>query len=268
METIPLCTALVQFFKNAPCRQEFQKLLRKGDDNWHMLFANCAVSFLDDFRIEEGLALYDFELETGFDEQPLIHYQGSKASLLMAKGEFEAAKELYEENIQLSRDNLGDDAGTELVRTLCYYGNLLRVMELYEASEDVFLEAIDKSGNPMYDGSNSLPWVKWQYAKLLHDMKREEELPTKVKELKDFAEAGIQRAYPRSQSDIDVGLEYLARNQNTMSKLYQSAKFRAEAQLQKYTTGIVETETLEALRELHPDWATLTYPELLQRIPY
>lgn len=268
METMPLCAALVQFFKDAPCRKAFQKLLCKGDENWHMLFANCAVSFLDDFKVDEGLELYDLELEAAFDEQRLIHYQGSKASLLIAKGEFEAAKELYEENLQLSRENLGDDAGTELVRTLCYYGNLLRIMKLYEASEKAFLEAKDKAGIPMYDGNDSLPWIEWQYAKLLHDMNREEELPARLDGLRDFAAAAIQRAYPKSQSDIDVGLAYLAKNQNTMSKLYQSAKFRAEAQLQKYTTGAVDAETLDALRELHPDWATLTYPELLQRIPY
>lgn len=266
-EALPLVDALVRFLGNETPEQ-VHKLLRGEDENWHILFANCAVSFLDDFEIERGLQLYDLPLREAFDEQPLIHYQGSKASLLMANGCFEEAKALYEENIKLSLENEGDPAGTELVRTLCYYGNLLRVMARYTEAESVFQEAMEKSGDSMYDGSNSLPWVQWQYAKLLYDVGRADEVATFTPPLPDFAVAGLQRAYPKTTEELEGGLKYIVERQNPMSKLYQSAKLRGEAQVQVHQTGQVSPDTLVKLQSLHPDWNELTYPELLQRIPY
>ena len=268
-EALPLVNALTKFL-NAQKPREVHKLLQEGNENWHMLFANCAVSFLDDFEIEQGLQLYELPIRDAFDEQPLIHYQGAKASLLMAKGCFEEAKALYEENIELSRENEGDPAGTELVRTLCYYGNLLRVMGLYTEAEAVFKEGIEKTGNPMYDGHNTLDWIQWQYAKLLHDVGRADEIAAFEKPLSAFAFgfAAINCAYPKTEAALEKGLQYFAKNQNPMSKLYQSAKLRGEAQLQVHQTGTVEPATLAKLQALHPDWSALTYPELLQRIPY
>lgn len=266
-EALPLVNALIRFLGTEEPKN-VQSLLKGDNENWHLLFANCAVSFLDDFEIEQGLQLYDLPLREAFDEQPLIHYQGSKASLLMANGCFQEAKALYEENITLSIENEGDPAGTELVRTLCYYGNLLRIMNRYDEAESTFKEAIEKSGDPMYDGSNSLPWVQWQYAKLLYDNGRSDEVASFNPPLPDFVVAGLQRAYPKTMEELEKGLHHIVERQNPMSKLYQSAKLRGEAQLQMYKKGSVDHDTLTKLQSLHPDWKELTYPELLQRIPY
>ena len=66
---------------------------------WMHLMAHCGVSFLDTFDTENGLMLFEMSPNVLQNDVYKIHYQGTKASLLMVHGSFDEAKALYELNI-------------------------------------------------------------------------------------------------------------------------------------------------------------------------
>ena len=267
-EALHLVRCLKEFLKEPVAQSVMCRFLNDGED-WQFLMAVSAVSFLDDFQLEEGLELFEVPLESAFSDRYRIHYQGSKASLLMAMGDLSNALALYENNLHIS-DTTTLEAKGEMVRTYCYYGNVLRLMQRYEDAEKAFKHGLELSEEDpdLYDISDSGHWIRWQYAKLMHDQKRKtSEIEELIESIPDWMKWGLQLSYPKTQVDIEEGKKALSKA-HPECRLYQSAILRAKAQLHLHNGEEIPDDLLADLRGLHHTWADLEYAELWKRIPY
>ena len=128
--------------------------------------------------------LFDIPFDSAFNPKYKIHYQGSKARLFLAMGDLSTAKKLYQQNLEISKTTTLDAKG-EIVRTYCYYGNVRRLLQEYDAAEDAFLTgmALSQEDPDLFDVSESEIWVRWQYAKVLYDMQRHYEIDDLIEDI-------------------------------------------------------------------------------------
>jgi tetratricopeptide (TPR) repeat protein len=264
-EAIHLVNRLTDFLHDPQSQQVMQRLLTNQED-WQKLLAVLAVSFLDDLQLEGGLKLFDVPLESSFNPQYRIHYQGSKASLLIAMGRLEEARRLYEANIELCSTNV--EAYGELTRTYCYYGNVLRLLKDFDAAEAAFEKGLEYAQKEACNNANSEPWIHWQYAKLKRDQGcPDAEVKAELEQADLWMQQNMLLSYPKSQVDIEAGKDALMFT-HPECRLYQSAILRAKAQLHLHNGEEIPEDLLTDLRGLHPTWADLDYAEIWTRIPY
>jgi len=238
---------------------------------WMHLIAHCGVSFLDILEIDRGLSLFELSPNILQEDTYKIHYQGSKASLLMAKGDLDEAKVLFEDNLRLCDSSI--DCNKETVRTLTYYGNVLRLREEYEQAEAIFqrgLRLYNEHAARWDDKDNSsLPYIQWQYAKLLMDTGRGEEISDSIGSLRQDLQQQFDLAYPSEWGQREQNILLALKDKYAAhSKLYQLYALRCEAQYYALKHQTIPEDVLTKLRDLHPSWKHLSYREIWKRIPY